>query len=53
MTFNQNISEEVKKSVSSLKTQLEEELEGIFNEKIIKMSEAGWANKSLPIYKLN
>ncbi|KAL2092779.1 hypothetical protein ACEWY4_012577 [Coilia grayii] len=45
MTFSQSFSfEPVKESVSALKMQLEEKLDSIFKQEIVKISAAGWTN---------
>ena len=45
MTFSQSFSfEPVKESVSALKIQLEEKLDSIFKQEIVKISAAGWTN---------
>ncbi|KAL2092722.1 hypothetical protein ACEWY4_012520 [Coilia grayii] len=45
MTFSQSFSfEPVKESVSALKMQLEEKLDSIFKQEIVKISAAGWTS---------
>ncbi|XP_062399485.1 tripartite motif-containing protein 16-like isoform X3 [Sardina pilchardus] len=53
MTFNQSVSfEAVKKSVSAVKVQLEEKLEGIFKQEVAKISAAD-TDPELPIRRTN